>query len=137
MNWEENQMSDAKHDETITVEDSQKQLNRQVQKLSDPLSRASRWMKLIAVFSIVGIIWPLIGAWWTLFYLWVPVWTAILLFQAATHVSKAKLSGSEEQLIRAFDKLGLYFKISGVIALIGLITLVWSIFFPLPHWLSG
>ena len=130
-------MSNITHDDAASLADAQRKLESQIRQLSDPLSRVSKWMKLIAVFSIVGIIWPLIGAWWTLFYLWVPVWTAILLFQAATHVSKAKLSGSEEQLIRAFDKLGLYFKISGVIALIGLITLVWSIFFPLPHWLSG
>jgi Family of unknown function (DUF5362) len=130
-------MSDSKQEAVMPMADSQSQLNRQVRQLSHPLSRATTWMKLIAVFSIVGVIWPLIGAWWTLFYLWVPVWTAVLLFQAATYIRKAALSGSEEQLSRAFDKLGLYFKILGIIALIGLITLVWSIFFPLPHWLSG
>jgi|GEM_PF-1528127 hypothetical protein len=129
-------MSDAEHDDMMSVADSQRQLNRQVQQMSHPLSRASRWMKLIAVFAIIGAIWTLVNSWWSSLYIWLPLWTSMLLFQAATHVSKATAAGSKEQLIEALDKLRLYFKISGVLALIGILTLVISLFFIVPHWLS-
>ena len=131
-------MSDAKHDEAITVADSQKQLNRQVQKLSDPLSRASGWMKFVAVLSIIGpVVSVLMASWWSLIYLWLPVWTAVLLFQAAKHVSNASFSGSESELIGALDKLRLYFKITGVVALIGLIFGLITLLFAVPYWLRA
>ena len=125
-------MSNTTHDDATTLADVQRKLESQIRQVSNPLSRAGGWMKFVAVLSVISVIPALIYAWWYLLYLWLPVWTAVVLFQAATHVNKASLSGSETELSHALDRLRLYFKISGVVALIGLIFGGLSLVFAMP-----
>jgi len=119
----------------LTVADSQRQLNQQIRQVSGPLSQASTWMKIVSVLGVVSAVVTLLFRWWYLLYLWLPLWTSILLFQAATRAEKAATSGSREQLSEALDKLRLYFKITGILAVIGILVFIVSLIVALPHWL--
>jgi len=130
-------MSDITRGDGASLADAQRQFESQIRQVSNPLLRASGWMKFVAVLSILGVIPALMTSWWYVFYLWLPIWTASLLFQAAKHARNVSFSGSEAELSEALDKLRLYFKIMGVVALIGLITSLITLLFTLPYWLRA
>jgi len=96
------------------------------------LARGSGWMKFMAVLSIIGAITSAIFQWWTILYLWISLWTAFLLFHSASLIVQAAEFGEAEKLNEALDRLRLYFKISGVIALVGLLVSLLSLIFAFP-----
>lgn len=117
-----------------------------IAQISATLHQSSGWMKLIAVITLLGIAFTLIHSIWTLgrFFFslrWslvslalsiIPVWTSVLLFRAASHVSDAAATGNDQQLRLTLDQLRLYFKINGVLLLIGLVITVLGLLFGLP-----
>jgi len=111
-------------------QEAQRQLIRRV---VDPLARAGGWMKFLAVISVLGAIYAVVVAWWTVFWMWLQIWLAFLLWKAADGASRASDSGDNEQLREGLDRLRLYFKISGVLALLGLISGLLGLCFALPH----
>ncbi|EKE77452.1 DUF5362 domain-containing protein [Gallaecimonas xiamenensis] len=107
-----------------------------IQRLSLPLFQAKGWMKLVGVIaiisgalqalSIVGILWA-----------WLPIWTGVLLFQAASAIEAAQRSGSAEGMTEAMNKLKTFFTISGVMVLIGIILTVLFMLFGGMAMLAG
>ena len=96
-------------------------LQQKIRALASTLGSASNWMKFVAVLAILGAILSVFGSWLNLLVIWLPIWTSALLFIAADAAASAASSGSERELDRALDRLRLYFKISGILALIGLL----------------
>ena len=78
-----------------------------------------------------------ISTWWTLFWMWLPIWLALLLRQAAHAARLAVHAGGEAKLTEALESVGLYFKISGVLALISLVLTIIGLFAALPVMLQA
>ena len=91
-----------------------------VQRIGLPIHQSKGWLKLLGVLSIVygGILAITIVG---IVIAWLPIWTGVLLYQAATLVDRAYTSGDEHVLTESLGKLKLYFTIAGVLALLGLI----------------
>ena len=94
-----------------------------VKELCIPLYQCKGWMKLVGVMSIIG------GALQALTLVgipiaWLPIWTGILLIQAAGAIEQAYLGESQAAMTRSLSKLKTYFIIMGVLTLITLIAVV-------------
>jgi len=101
-----------------------------VKELSIPLYQCKGWMKLVGVMSIIG------GALQALTIIgiviaWLPIWTGILLIQAAGAIEQAYLGENQAAMTRSLSKLKTYFIIMGILTLIGLIALVLALAFGL------
>jgi len=91
-----------------------------IREIAAPLYGAKMWLKLVGVLMIIyGVLAALsiIG----LIVAWLPIWTGVLLFQAAKAIEQAHEAEDEPALLTAMNKLKTYFTITGVLALIGLI----------------
>lgn len=107
-----------------------------VREVSQPLFAAKGWLKFLGILSIIyGILLAItiVG----LLIAWLPIWTGVLLFQAATALEQANHSNDTEALKRVFQKLKLYFIILGVLALIGVVLTALSFIFGLGGTISG
>jgi len=107
--------------DTLSVKECNDKHVQRIKLISTTLSSASGWMQFVAVLSIIGAVLSVINSIYNLLIIWLPIWTAVLLFQAASQASSAALSGNDADLDHALNRLRLYFKISGVVALISLI----------------
>lgn len=107
-------------------------LESQVRRVSMPLASASRWIKFLAVLTIAGGVLSVIASLWSLVFVWLPIWSSVLLYRAATRVTSASSSGNEAELVEALDRLRLYFLISGVVTLIALVLVVVGMFAGVP-----
>ena len=107
-------------------------LESQVRRVSMPLAAAASWMKFLAVLTIAGAVLSVIASLWSLLFVWLPIWSSVLLYRAATRVASASSSGNEAELVEALDRLRLYFLISGVVTLIALILVVVGMFAGVP-----
>ena len=98
-----------------------------VREVSAPLFAAKGWMKFLGVLMIIyGVLMALsiVG----IIICWLPIWIGVLLFQTASTVEAAQASGSKMELYAALSKLKTYFTIYGVLALIGIIVSIITIF---------
>ncbi len=96
-------------------------MNISVRDLSSSLYQAAGWIKFIGVmliaqgvftaFTIVGII-----------VAWLPIWLGVLLFKSADFISKAHDADSEAELQNGLDRLATFFKIYGILTVIGLVV---------------
>jgi hypothetical protein len=107
-------------------------LASQVRRVSMPLASAARWIKFLAVLTIAGGVLSVIASLWSLVFVWLPIWSSVLLYRAATRVASASSSGNEAELVEALDRLRLYFLISGVVTLIALVLVVVGMFAGVP-----
>jgi len=107
-------------------------LESQVRRVSMPLAAAASWMKFLAVLTIAGAVLSVIASLWSLLFVWLPIWSSVLLYRAATRVASASSSGNEAELVEALDRLRLYFLISGVVTLIALVLVVVGMFAGVP-----
>ena len=107
-------------------------LESQVRRVSMPLASAARWIKFLAVLTIAGGVLSVIASLWSLVFVWLPIWSSVLLYMAATRVTSASSSGNEAELVEALDRLRLYFLISGVVTLIALALVVVGMFAGVP-----
>jgi hypothetical protein len=88
--------------------------------LLEPLYRSRKWMRLIGILAIIG------GALQALTVVglivaWLPIWIGVLLTGAAKYLQLANETGDPIAAVSAMDKLRLYFKVLGVMAVIGLV----------------
>lgn len=91
--------------------------------LSLPLYQGNGWMKFLGVMNIIlGVSWALtiVG----LIVAWLPIWLGVLLFQSASAIEQAQATGDKAAMIQSMSKLKLYFVITGVMMLIGLLFFV-------------
>lgn len=98
-----------------------------IKELSIPLYQCKGWVKLVGVMSILG------GALYALTLIgiviaWLPIWMGVLLFQSASAIELAYLSGDRNAMTRALAKLKTYFVIMGVLTLIGIIITILAFF---------
>ena len=98
-----------------------------VREFSLPMYQAKGWLRLLGIVMIVqGIISALtiVG----IIIAWLPIWLGVLLFQAAGAAEGAQMAGSKQQLMESLWKLKTYFVINGVMMLIVLAIIVFSMF---------
>jgi len=92
-----------------------------VRYLDEPLCRARGWIRLI------GILFILHGALMALSLLgivlcWLPIWLGLTLMSAAKNIRAAGELDNQECMRLALDKIGLFFRINGVLVIIGLVV---------------
>ena len=102
--------------------------NQIVRELAAPLASGRGWMKFLGILSIVsgalgalsivGIIWA-----------WLPIWLGVLLFQAASGVEQAAISGDSTSFVIAQNRLKLYFVINGVTIIVAFALVVLFLIF--------
>lgn len=91
-----------------------------VRYLDEPLWRVKGWMQLLAVmFMIQGAFFIL--SIWGILVCWLPIWIGMTLFGAAKNVRAAAELDNQDHLRVALDKVALYFKILGVLTIVGLV----------------
>ncbi|MBN2327343.1 MAG: hypothetical protein JXR73_09310 [Candidatus Omnitrophica bacterium] len=99
-----------------------------VKEISYPLYQSKIWLRIIGIISILsGIIsiFTIIG----ILFCWIPIWLGVLLYQSATSIEIAQLSGSKEKFTDSLDKLRLYFLIMGIMTLLGVIVSIFALGF--------
>jgi hypothetical protein len=107
-------------------------LASQIRRVSMPLAAAARWIKFLAALTIAGAVLSVLASLWSLVFVWLPIWSSVLLYMAATRVMNASSTGNEAELVAAMDRLRLYFLISGVAILIALVLVVVGMFAGVP-----
>lgn len=90
------------------------------------LIKNSFWMKLVGVvliitgvFYCITIIGLLIG--------WLPIWLGVLLFSSAKRLDVLTEGESSAVAVESIEKLSLFFKISGIVTLVYVVLLVFSL----------
>ncbi len=98
-----------------------------VRELGLPIYQSKSWLKFLGILSVVqGIVaaCTIVG----IIVAWLPIWVGVVLYQAASAIEKAHLTGEKTPFLEATGKLKLYFTIQGVFTLIALIIGIGSIF---------
>jgi hypothetical protein len=98
---------------------SQSPESQVIRSASSPLAEAAGWMKFLGILSIIAGAFQmlsLVGILWG----WLPLWMGILLYQSASSVESARLTGDYQALASAMSNLKTYFIINGVITLLGM-----------------
>ena len=102
--------------------------NEIVRELAAPLASGRGWMKFLGILSIVsGALGALsiVGLIWA----WLPIWLGVLLFQAASGVEQAAISGDATSFVTAQNRLRLYFMINGVMIIVAFALVVLFLIF--------
>jgi hypothetical protein len=99
-----------------------------IKNLSFPLYNCKGWMKLVGVMSIIGGALQVLTI-FGIIIAWLPIWTGILLFQSANAITEAYEGDNQAAMTRSLLKLKTYFIIMGVLTLIGIIFMVFALFF--------
>ena len=89
--------------------------------LDKPLYRAKGWMQLMGIVFILNGVFmalSLVG----IVLCWLPIWLGLTLMSAAKNVRVAAELDNQEYLYLALDKIGLFFKIHGILIVIGLVV---------------
>ncbi len=88
--------------------------------LDEPLYRARGWIQLMGVlFILQGVLAAL--SIWGIVLCWLPIWLGLTLMSAAKNIRAAAEFNDQKYTRLALDKIGLYFKINGVLIVIGLV----------------
>lgn len=101
--------------------------NQIVRELAAPLASGRGWMKFLGILSIVsGVLGALsiVGIIWA----WLPIWLGVLLFQAASGVEQAAISGDSTSFVIAQNRLKL-FVINGVTIIVAFALVVLFLIF--------
>jgi len=93
-----------------------------IKEISIPIYQARGWMKLLGILSIIS------GAFYALTIIgiviaWLPIWMGVILYQAGSASEQAYFNGDKYSFLKSMNQLKLYFTISGILALIGIITM--------------
>lgn len=86
-----------------------------------PIYQSKGWLKFLGILSIIQgimIAMTILG----IIIAWLPIWIGVVLYQTATTIESAHVSGSKEMLQQALGKLRLYFTIQGILTLLGLVA---------------
>lgn len=77
------------------------------------------WLKFLGVMSIImGVLTALsiVG----IIIAWLPIWMGVLLFQAGSQITEARVSRNYQHLVEMMRKFKTYFMIQGILLVIGL-----------------
>jgi len=89
--------------------------------LNLPLWQVRGWMKLLGVLFIINGIAMALSI-WGIVVCWLPIWLGITLFSAASNAQTAAETDSQQHLQTALQKISLFFKINGIMAIIGIVV---------------
>ena len=92
-----------------------------VQYLDEPLCRARGWMQLIGVLFILHGVGMALSL-WGIVACWLPIWLGLTLMSAAKNIRAAAELNDHKLMHLALDKIALFFKINGVLFVIGLVV---------------
>jgi len=97
-----------------------------IKPLAEPLYNVKNWMRLVGVLTIsagvlisLTVIGIVVG--------WIPILAGIALFQSASRVEEAVITGKAGNLTGALDKLGFYFKMTAAMRLVFFVLLFFAI----------
>lgn len=88
--------------------------------LDKPLYHAKGWIQLVGIVCILHGVFmalSLVG----IILCWLPIWLGLTLMSAAKNIRVAAELDNQEYMYLALDKIGLYFKIMGILIVIGLV----------------
>ena len=88
-----------------------------VARFAEPLYRAKGWMKFVGVLAIIQGVFSILSLWGIL-VCWIPIWMGVVLCSASNHIRTAVETNSNEEFRTSMEKLGTYFRICGVLALV-------------------
>jgi len=89
--------------------------------LDKPLYRAKGWIQLMGIVFILNGVFmalSLVG----ILLCWLPIWLGLTLMSAAKNIRAAAELDNQEYMYLALDKIGLFFKINGILIIIGLVV---------------
>jgi hypothetical protein len=87
-------------------------------KLMEPLYKVKGWIKCMGVLSIIaGVI--CVFTIWGIIVCWVPIWVGVVLISASNHIRLAFENNDNSKFRTSMEKLGLYFRIGGIVGLVG------------------
>ncbi|MFH1196660.1 MAG: DUF5362 domain-containing protein [bacterium] len=84
------------------------------------------WAKFLGILGII------VGALYCLTIVgiivaWLPIWLGIVLFQAGSNITNAKMTQNYQHLVVAYEKLRLFFMVWGIVTIISLALMVIAI----------
>ncbi len=85
--------------------------------------RMKPWLIISGVVNIIQGVLALITIWGVVFA-WIPIWLGVLLFQAAGQVNYMAGTGDLRNLVPMLDKIRLYFLISGILIIVGVVVAI-------------
>lgn len=88
-----------------------------VREMIAPLLKATVWMKVVAVISIIQGLVAVISV-WGIIVAWLPIWLGVVLWQGATRLDRAGGPDPAGDFNAAFGKLGKYFTLSAIFQLV-------------------
>ena len=98
-----------------------------IQRLIEPLYRAKGWIKFAGVLAIIQGVLSILSLWGIL-VCWLPIWLGALLCGASNQIRIAFETNDENACRTSMAKLGTYFRIVGVLAVIGIVLMVFGVF---------
>ena len=100
--------------------------NANAVRVAAPLYRAKGWIKFAGVLSIIQGVFTILSIWGILIC-WLPIWMGVLLCSASNRIRIAFETNNEEELRMSMEKLGTYFCVMGIMALISLVIMAVAI----------
>jgi len=94
-----------------------------IKEVSIPIYQARGWLKLLGVLNIIGGVLAaitIVG----IVVAWLPIWIGVILYQAGSSSEQSYFNGDKYSFMRTMNQFKLYFTISGILALIGILTWV-------------
>lgn len=88
--------------------------------LDEPLWRVKGWIQLMGVLFILNGVLAALSLWGILLC-WLPIWLGLTLMSAAKNIRAAGEYNDQKCMRLALEKLGLYFKINGVLVVIAVV----------------
>lgn len=98
-----------------------------LQRLIEPLYRAKGWIKFAGVLAIIQGVFSIFTLWGIL-VCWLPIWLGVLLCGASNQIRTAFEASDENAGRTSMEKLGTYFRIIGVLSVVGIVLMVLGIF---------
>ncbi len=94
-----------------------------VKRFAEPLYRVKKWIKFVAIFSIIyGVL--VIFSGFGILICWIPIWMGTSLLSALKRLEIAFETNNENELQISLNKLSKYFKICGIFLLVLLIIII-------------
>jgi hypothetical protein len=94
-----------------------------IHRILEPLYLAKGWIKFVGVLAIIQGVLTILSLWGILIC-WLPIWMGVLLCGASNQLALAFATDNEAASRTAMEKLGTYFRIMGILAVIGLVLMV-------------
>ena len=95
----------------------------EINQLIAPIHENKIWFKILGVISIIYgalLVLSIVG----ILFAWIPIWLGVLLYQIASKVEIALALEDEDATLEMMQKIGLYFKILGILTVIGVVLSV-------------